>query len=88
MRNVKGGEDFKFLNAFLKTHLKINTCSAYRRELVLTSPIPSSTLTLIMYAGPILAASGVNMVSTAVKKMPTPNTCLPPYFCASMPPGI
>lgn len=46
----------------------------------LTSPIPSSTLTPIMYAGPILAAIGVNRVSTAVRKIPMPNTCLPPYF--------
>lgn len=56
--------------------------------MTLTSPIPSSTLTPIMYAGPILAASGVNSVSTAVRKIPTPNTCFPPYFCASIPPGI
>lgn len=56
--------------------------------MTLTSPMPSRTLTAIMYPGPILAANGVNKVSTAVRKMPTPNTCLPPYFCASMPPGI
>lgn len=56
--------------------------------MVLTSPIPSSTLTAIKYPGPILEASGVNNVSTPVNNIPIPNTCLPPYLCASIPPGI
>lgn len=56
--------------------------------MTLTSLIPPSTLSPIMYLGPILAAKGVSIVSMEDIKIPIPNTCLPPNFIASKQPGI
>ena len=45
------------------------------------------TLTAMRRPKLVLAAIGVRRVKTAVTRMPSPSTHLPPYSSASRPPG-